>query len=125
MEQKNIDTELFFWETPEVELRYRRYGDAPSDVIKKVKYDIEYFLTTPNLDEERSATITDENGNERIVNYNIREVYSAIYNALNYYKNASYYPDKHNYCFHKDNQKTCNYNNMYPLYNLHLLMQLD
>ena len=92
MEQKNIDTELFFWEIPEVELRYRRYGDTPSDVIKKVKYDIEYFLTTPNLDEERSATITDENGNKRVVNYNIREVYSAIYNALNYYKNASYHP---------------------------------
>lgn len=82
----------FFWEIPEIDLHLRHYSGHPSDVIKKIKSDIEKFLSNPSLDENRTALRYDKNGNPYMVSYNIRQVYSAVYNALNYYKNISYLP---------------------------------
>jgi len=61
-----------FWESPEVDLNLRHYSGHPSDAIKLLKRNIEHYLRKPNV-----PTIH-------------REVYSAIYNALNYYKSILY-----------------------------------
>lgn len=90
-EQKESDT-TFFWEVPEIDLQLRHYSGHPSDVIKKIKSDIEYYLSNPNLEENHTSLRYDKNNNPYMVSYNIRQIYSAIYNALNYYKNISYLP---------------------------------
>lgn len=90
-EEKHIDQTLF-WEVPEVDLNVRHYSGSPSDVIKKLKTDIEKYLSNPNLQENRQIIRFKDDGSQYITSYNIREVYSAIYNALNYYKDISYLP---------------------------------
>ena len=82
----------FFWEVPEIDLDLRHYSGQPSDVIKKVKSDIEHYLSNPNLEENRTAVRYDEDHTPTMVSFNVRQIYSAIYNALNYYKNISYLP---------------------------------
>ena len=90
-EQNNLEN-TFFWEVPEIDLNLRHYSGHPSDVIKKIKSDIECYLSTPNLEESRTALHYDKNNTPCMISYNIRQIYSAIYNALNYYKNISYLP---------------------------------
>ncbi len=63
-----------FWEVDDIDLNLRHYSGKPSDVIKNIKSKIEVFLSNPD------------------VPYQTRAVYSAIYNALDYYKNISYIP---------------------------------
>lgn len=63
-----------WWEVPEVDLNLRHYSGGPSDTIKQIKYDIEKLLVNPEVD------------------LRTRQIYSAIYNALTYYKNISYIP---------------------------------
>ncbi len=92
MKTDNLSEHNFFWEVPEVDLHLRHYSGHPSDVIKKLKSDIERYLSNPNLEENCTALRYDENNNPYMVSYNLREVYSAVYNALNYYKNISYLP---------------------------------
>ena len=92
MKTDNLSEHNFFWEVPEVDLHLRHYSGHPSDVIKKLKSDIERYLSNPNLEENRTALRYDENNNPYMISYNIRQIYSAIYNALNYYKNISYLP---------------------------------
>lgn len=82
----------FFWEVPEIDLDLRHYSGQPSDVIKKVKSDIEHYLSNPNLEENRTVVRYDEDHAPTMVSFNVRQIYSAIYNALNYYKNISYLP---------------------------------
>lgn len=61
-----------FWESPEVDLNLRHYSGHPSDAIKLLKRNIEHYLRKPDVPTKD------------------REVYSAIYNALNYYKSILY-----------------------------------
>lgn len=61
-----------YWEAPEVDLNFRHYSGHPSDAIKLLKRNIEKYLRKPN-----------------ILKKDI-EVYSAIYNALDYYKSILY-----------------------------------
>ena len=63
-----------WWEVPEIDLNLRHYSGGPSDTIKQIKYDIEKYLVNPDVDMKT------------------RQIYSAIYNALTYYKNISYIP---------------------------------
>ena len=84
--------DTFFWEVPEIDLDLRHYSGQPSDVIKKIKSDIESYLSNPNLEENCTATRYSNDTASCIVAYNVREIYSAIYNALNYYQNISYLP---------------------------------
>ena len=92
MEDYKQFNNTFFWEIPEIDLDLRHYSGQPSDVIKKIKSDIERYLSNPNLEENRTILRYDENNNPDVVSFNIRQIYSAIYNALNYYKNISYSP---------------------------------
>lgn len=92
MEEHKQFSHTFFWEVPEIDLDLRHYSGQPSDVIKKIKSDIEHYLSNPNLVENHTATRYSNNSASCIVAYNVREIYSAIYNALNYYKNISYLP---------------------------------
>lgn len=64
----------YFWEVDEIDLNLRHYSGHPIDVIKKIKYNIEEFLSNPKVDNKT------------------REIYSAIYNALDYYINISAMP---------------------------------
>ena len=82
----------FFWEVPEIDLNLRHYSGQPSDVIKKIKSDIEQYLSNPSLEENRTVLRYDKDNNPTMVSFNVRQVYSAVYNALNYYKNISYLP---------------------------------
>lgn len=86
------DNDTLFWEEPSIDLSLRHYSGSPSDVIKRIKADIENYLSTPNLHENYTSLRPTEDGGLKVVNYNIREIYSAIYNALNYYKDISYLP---------------------------------
>lgn len=90
-EEKHID-ETLFWEVPEIDLNVRHYAGSHSDVIKKLKTDIERYLSNPNLQENRLAIRYREDGSHYMTSYNIRKIYSAVYNALNYYKDISYLP---------------------------------
>ena len=92
MEEHKQFSHTFFWEVPEIDLNLRHYSGQPSDVIKKIKSDIERYLSNPNLEENRTAVRYDENNTPSMATFNVREIYSAIYNALNYYKNISYMP---------------------------------
>lgn len=92
MKENKYSESNFFWEVPEIDLHLRHYSGHPSDVIKKLKSDIERYLSNPNLEENRTVLRYDENNNPYMISYNIRQIYSAIYNALNYYKNISYLP---------------------------------
>ena len=91
MEEKNLE-EIFFWEIPEIDLNLRHYSGHPSDVIKKIKSDIEGYLSNPDLEENRTVTRYNKNNEPSTISFNVREIYSAVYNALNYYKNISYLP---------------------------------
>lgn len=73
MKHSNI-TNPYDWEVPEIDLNMRHYAGHPSDIIKKIKSSIEDYLQNPNVPEKT------------------RSIYSAIYHALNYYKNISYLP---------------------------------
>lgn len=90
-EQKQFG-HTFFWEVPEIDLDLRHYSGQPSDVIKKIKSDIEQYLSDPLLEENRTVLRYDKDHNPTMVSFNVRQVYSAVYNALNYYKNISYLP---------------------------------
>ena len=90
-EEQHID-ETLFWEIPEIDLNLRHYSGGPSDVIKRIKSDIERYLSNPNLQENRAVVRYKEDSTPYLVTYNLREVYSAVYNALNYYKDISYLP---------------------------------
>ncbi len=59
------------WEVPEIDLNLRHYSGSVCDVFKKIKQDIVNYLSTPNVSEKS------------------RKIYSAIYNALNYYETLS------------------------------------
>lgn len=72
MEEKK--EQLQYWEIPEIDLNLRHYSGHPSDVIKKIKSDIEIYLSNPEVSL-----------------YN-RKIYSAVYYALNYYRDISYLP---------------------------------
>lgn len=61
-----------FWEVPEVDLNLRHYAGHPSDAIKLLKRNIEQYLRNPLVPQKN------------------REVYSAVYNALDYYKSILY-----------------------------------
>lgn len=82
----------FFWEVPEIDLDLRHYSGQPSDVIKKIKSDIESYLSNPNLKENRTVIRYDVDNSPSMVSFNVRQIYSAVYNALNYYQNISYLP---------------------------------
>lgn len=56
------------WEIPEVDLNLRHYSGSVSDVFKKIKHDIVSYLMSP--------AATDAS----------KKIYSAIYNALDYYE---------------------------------------
>ncbi len=86
------DQNTLFWEVPEIDLCLRHYSGSPSDVIKKIKGIIENYLGNPKLAEKQLITRYDDSGEPYTVTYNIREVYSAVYSALNYYKDISYLP---------------------------------
>ena len=60
------------WEVKEIDLNLRHYSGHPADVMKKVKSDIERYLSNTEVSEEQ------------------RKVYSAVYNALEYYSDVSY-----------------------------------
>ena len=67
MEQK---TEA--WEVDDIDLDLRHYSGHPTDVIKRIKLDIEKYLSSPKATEKQ------------------RKVYSDIYNDLDYYSAVSY-----------------------------------
>ena len=62
------------WEIPEIDLNLRHYLGNPSDVIKALKSKINRYLSNSKVSIEK------------------RQIYSAIYNALCYYKDISYLP---------------------------------
>ncbi len=68
----NIQTQ--YWEVPEIDLNLRHYSGHPSDVIKIIKTSIEQYLSNPEVPLDK------------------RQIYSAIYHSLTYYKNISYLP---------------------------------
>ena len=59
------------WEVPEIDLNLRHYSGSVCDVFKKIKQDIVNYLSLPDVPEKT------------------RQIYSAIYNALNYYETLS------------------------------------
>ena len=65
-----INKEL--WEVDDVDLNFRHYSGHPTSVIRKIKSDIEKYLRQPNVPQKS------------------REIYSAIYHSLEYYKDISY-----------------------------------
>ncbi len=67
-----MSDEKRFWEVPEVDLNLRHYAGHPSDAIKLLKRNIEKYLRNPLVPQKN------------------REVYSAVYNALDYYKSILY-----------------------------------
>lgn len=56
------------WEVPGIDLNLRHYSGSVSDVFKKIKNDIVNYLMSPTATEKS------------------KQIYSAIYNALNYYE---------------------------------------
>lgn len=67
-----MPNEKRFWEVPEIDLNLRHYAGHPSDAIKLLKRNIEQYLRKPQVSQRD------------------REVYSAVYNALDYYKSILY-----------------------------------
>lgn len=61
-----------FWEVPDVDLDFRHYSGHPSDAIKELKRNIEKYLRKPDVPQQD------------------KEVYSAVFNALDYYKSILY-----------------------------------
>lgn len=55
------------WETEEIDLELRHYRRHSLDVLKRVKLDIEKYLSNPAISQQQ------------------REIYSAIYNGIEYY----------------------------------------
>jgi len=93
------EQEVLFWEDPALDLNLRHYSGSPSDVIKKIQKDIKKYLSNPNLQEVRtkSTWVKKKVNGETVlvrkeITYNVREIYSAIYHALTYYKSVSYLP---------------------------------
>lgn len=74
MKKLNTSNSIQYWEVPEVDLNLRHYSGHPSDVIKTIKADIENYLSNPEVPLDK------------------RQIYSAIFHALTYYKNISYLP---------------------------------
>lgn len=64
--------QLESWEVDNVDLNLRHYSGHPTDVIKEIKYNIEKYLSSQNVTDEQ------------------RRIYSAVYNALEYYSVISY-----------------------------------
>lgn len=60
------------WEVSEIDLNLRHYSGHPADVMKKIKNDIEQYLSNQDVSDEQ------------------RRIYSAVYNALEYYSDVSY-----------------------------------
>ena len=62
-------SQKYEWENSEVDLDFthEQYDGKPSDAIKKAKENILKYLKKGNISQEQ------------------KEIYSAIYNALNYY----------------------------------------
>ena len=71
MKENKYSESNFFWEVPEIDLHLRHYSGHPSDVIKKLKSDIERYLSNPNLEENRTVLRYDENNNPYMISYNI------------------------------------------------------
>lgn len=71
---KNSNIDKYDWEVPEIDLELRHYSGHPSDIIKRIKTNIENYLQNPNVPDQT------------------RSIYSAIYHAFNYYKSISYLP---------------------------------
>lgn len=67
-----MPSEKRYWEVPEVDLNLRHYAGHPSDAIKLLKRNIEKHLRSPHVFQKDM------------------EVYSAVYNALDYYKSILY-----------------------------------
>ena len=67
-----------FWEVPEINLNFldKKYKGKSTDAIKELKYSIEQYLARDDISQQN------------------REIYSAIYNALNYYTVISYNPSQ-------------------------------
>lgn len=68
MAEKKIKSRNY-WEVPDVDLNLRHYSGPVFDVFKKIKSDIVDYLSTSDKATEKS-----------------RQIYSAIYNALDYYE---------------------------------------
>ena len=71
-----MNKKKYTWEVPEVNLNLRnsKYKGKASDAIKQLKDDIIFYLRGENVSLEQ------------------RQIYSAIYNALNYYNSVTYLP---------------------------------
>lgn len=72
--QESTQETPYSWENPKIDLNLRHYKGSSSDVIKKIKMDIENFLSSEDVPKKT------------------REIYSAIYCALDYYRTISYMP---------------------------------
>ena len=71
---KITKTNTQYWEVPEIDLNLRHYSGNYCDVIKNIKSQIEIYLSNNDVSEKN------------------RKAYSALYNALCYYKDLSYLP---------------------------------
>lgn len=60
------------WEVDDVDLNFRHYSGHPTSVLRRIKSDIEKYLRQPDVPQKS------------------REIYSAIYHSLEYYKDISY-----------------------------------
>lgn len=72
--KKPITGAVYDWEVPEIDLQLKHYIGNSTDVIKKIKLDIENYLKNNNIPQQT------------------REIYSAVYCALDYYKASSHLP---------------------------------
>ncbi len=66
--QHNKTQLRYDWEVPEIDLNLRHYSGSVCDVFKKIKKDIVSYLSKPHI------------------SHKSKRIYSAIYNALNYYE---------------------------------------
>ena len=62
--KKPITGAVYDWEVPEIDLQLKHYIGNSTDVIKKIKLDIENYLKNNNIPQQT------------------REIYSAVYCAL-------------------------------------------
>ena len=72
--QKPMSGSTYDWEEPVIDLQLKHYMGSTSDVIKKIKLDIENYLKNKNVPDQT------------------RKIYSAIYCALDYYRLSSHLP---------------------------------
>ena len=71
---KSISGSTYDWEVKDIDLQLNHYIGNSTDVIKKIKSDIEKYLKNNNVSNKT------------------REIYSAVYSALDYYKESSHQP---------------------------------